>query len=221
MSLSFWLSSLKKQQVTKLAAMSKYSKLYRVILIFPITFLLLSFATNKTTKSTLSDVGIIYIHSGINVVTQHPATNLDAKDLASKLPVFIGKREDFIDLTPATKLIFSHSFDALGPVRLSAWVLDENDNFEDGRRIDLENNGPSGTDYTAGLVFGNVVLRPGQLGKIRKELRRDEEAMYVIFKPVIIDTYFIGYKIGISENKLAGADFAEFAEANPSPPKVY
>lgn len=201
--------------------MSKYSKLYRVTVIFPFTFLLLSFATNRTTKSTLSDVGIIYKPSGLNVLTKHPATDLNAKDIISKLPIFIGKREDFIDLTPATKLIFSHSFDALGPVRLSAWVLDENDNFEEGRRIDLHNNGPSGTDNIAGLVFGNVVLKPGQLGKIRKELRQNKGASYVIFRPVIIEGYFVGYKIGISESKAVAADFAEFAEANPSPPKVY
>jgi hypothetical protein len=201
--------------------MSKYAKWYRVTVIFPLTFLLLSFATNRTTKSTLSDIATIYEPSDIHVFSQRPVTVSNAKDFVSKLPSFIGKREDFIDLSPATKLVFSHSFDALGLVRLSAWVLDENDNFEKGKRIDLVNNGPSGTDNEAGLVFGNVVLKPGQLGKIRKELRRNEDAMHIIFRPVIVDDYFVGYKIGISESKAVGADFVEFAEANPSPPKVY
>lgn len=180
--------------------MSKYFKLYRFAVIFPLAVLLLSFANNRTSQSNN------------NVFNTPHAT-------VAKLHYFIGKREYFENLPPPTKLIFSHTFDALGPAGLSAWVLNENDNFE--YKIELENGGPSGTDNKPGLVFGNVVLKPGQLAKIQRELRRNKDASYVIFRPVIVDSYFIGYNIGISENKAVGVDFVEFAEANPSPPKVY
>ena len=201
--------------------MSKYSKLYCIALIIPVTFLLLSFANKPTSQTPLAGSKTTIRSSICYELNSNPAATVNVSNIVDKLPFFIGERDDFINLTPATKLIFSHSLDALGPVRLSAWLLDENDNFEDGKRIDLVPGGPSRTDSKAGLYFGNVVLKPGQLGKIRKELRNNKDADYVIFTPVIIEDHFIGYRIGISENKAVGVNFVEFAEANPSPPKVY
>ena len=199
--------------------MSKYSKRYHIALIFPLAFLMLSFANTRTSQNISPDIKFNVKSIKVDVFSGHPATVANATNSVAKLHFFVGRREAFINLPPPTKLIFSHTFDALGPARLSAWVLNENDNFEDS--INLESVGPSSIDNVPGLVFGNVVLKPGQLAKIQKALRRDDSARFVIFTPVKVDEHFIGYKIGVSNQKSAGADFAEVAEANPSPPRVY
>lgn len=167
-------------------------------------------ATSATTPTTDAAVATV-----TQAVAAKPA------NFTGTFNVMIAKRESFVDLTPSTKTVYSHTFDEAGTPILKGWMLDENNKFEP-TTIDFEKGDPTGENFGPGVYFGNVVLRPSEYNKLRRALRQDKTMLYVIFSPKVVDNYYIGYDISVSAGKsFAPNTFAPVAEANPSPPKTY
>ncbi len=201
--------------------MSRFFKLSYTITFWSCTVLMLSCGSNASNESASA--------ASVTPATTDAAATTVAQAVAAKPANFTGtfnamiaKRESFVDLTPSTKTVYSHTFDEAGTPMLKGWMLDENNKFEP-TTIDFEKGDPTGANFGPGVYFGNVVLRPAEYNKLRRALRQDKTMLYVIFSPKLVDNYYIGYDISISATKsfAAGHAFAPVADANPSPPKTY
>lgn len=195
--------------------MNKYIKLNIVVLISLICFISSCNDEDNTTTATDS----------VSATGSSPTTNTgvaqgEPHPLAGNLDILVAPRAAFTDLSPGTKLVYTHNFGAGGKPHLKGFVLVGT--VFSGATMELQNTTPSNETYNSDTYFSNVVLHPGDFNKVRNELIRDPNWQYVVFLPYKVDTYFVGYHIYPSvTSAFTSQSFAPLADANPSPPKVY
>lgn len=128
---------------------------------------------------------------------------------------------------PNGKLVFSFTFTPQDQLTMHGWHATNpaGTKFNKAPSIRLVNGKASTITAGPGIYFNNIVLQQSQRVAIEKILKA-KNANYVVFAPMLVDQYSIGYNVFVSSTPptMAMGIMAldpTGEDANPSPPKSY